>query len=321
MIAPKTTRAAVTGKRETISTTVKAVSFLAFVYAAFGYVNQNYLHWVESFWLSNYSDKIAIVAFGIWRVTRERNSYTRKRIGILTFFVATLWILFPYLTGSNFFNHHLIGSFWFFAYLVLIFSFGRRADCSWNCPCVGLRDTAGNAFRNETLKGSWYWKLRHLKWLSLASLLVYLLLTLVFAGSSFTDGYVYLFWTITNGLYFASFLIIPWTGNRNYCRFLCPYGALYGTLNKLGFYKIVVDRSKCIPCNICESACDMGIPIKALVQKDGAFNVADCVGCGRCITECPRGALSFVDIRDYLGAVLRHGLTPKPRAAPPTDSS
>jgi polyferredoxin len=321
MIAPEAARRSSTSKRETITTTVKVISFLGLLYAAFGYVNQIYLHWVDSFWLSTYSDKIAIVAFGIWRVARERDSYTRKRIGILTFFTATLWILFPYLTGSNFFNQHLIGTFWFFAYVVIVFSFGRRADCSWNCPCAGIRDTAGHAFRGETLKGSWYWKLRHLKWLPLASLLVYLLLTLVFAGSSFTGGYVNVYWTITNGLYFASFLVIPWTGNRNYCRFLCPYGALYGALNKLGFYKIVADRGKCVPCDLCESACDMGIPIKALAQKGGEFSVADCVGCGRCITACPRGALGFVDIRDYVGVVIRHGMTPRAKDGPPTESS
>lgn len=321
MIAPKAARSAGMVKRETISKTVKVISLLAFVYAAFGYVNQIYLHWVDSFWLSNYSDKIAIVAFGVWRVVRERDSYTRKRIGVLTFFIATLWILVPYFAGSTFFNHHLIGTFWFFAYLVVVFCFGRRADCSWNCPCVGLRDTVGNAFRKETPKGGWYWRLRHVKWLALASLLVYLVLTIGYAGSPFTGGYVYAFWTITNGIYFASFLVIPWTGNRNYCRFLCPFGALYGAINKLGFYRIVADRNRCIPCNVCESACDMGIPIRALAQKYGEFNVADCVGCGRCITECPRGALSFVDVRDYLRAILRHGVTPKPQGETPTKPS
>lgn len=40
------------------------------------------------------------------------------------------------------------------------------------------RDTAGDAFRGRPLKGSWFWKLRHVKWLFLASLLVYLLVYL-----------------------------------------------------------------------------------------------------------------------------------------------
>ena len=278
---------------------IEIISFLAFVYVILGYLNETYLHLVDSFWLSNYSDRIAIVAFGNFIVARQKNSYTRMRLAVLTFLIATLWILIPYFTGSTFFNHHVIGSIWFFAYLIIVFCFGRRADCSWNCPCVGLRDTAGDAFRGKTLKGDWYWKLRHLKWPFLVSLLVYLFLFLAFPRSLVTKKYIFLFWAITNGLYFASFLVIPWTGSRNFCR-ICPWGALYGLIGKLGFFKIVADREKCVPCRICEASCDMGIPIKLLVQEHGEINVPDCVGCGRCVTECPRGALRIVDIRDYL---------------------
>ncbi|MCL5950152.1 MAG: 4Fe-4S binding protein [Chloroflexi bacterium] len=296
---------AILRRQERITRTVMAISYLGLVYAALGYANQTYFHWVDSFWLSTYSDKIAIITFGVWRVTREKNPYTRKRIAILSFFVATLWIVFPYVTGSNFFNNHLIGSFWFFAYLVVVFAFGRRADCSWNCPCVGLRDTAGNAFWQHTIKGAVSWKLRYLKWASLAVLLGYLFLFLALPQSYVTRQYIFLFWTFDQALYFASFLLVPWMGNRNFCRFLCPWGALYGIVgNKLGFYKIAVDRQKCIPCNICEAACDQGIPIKSFIQKYGELNPIDCVGCGRCITECPRGAMRFVDIRDYVGSLI-----------------
>lgn len=279
---------------------IEISSFLAFVYAGFGFVNQQYLHLVDSFWLSNYSDKMAIVAFGIWRVAREKNTYTRRRIAVLTLLIAAVWLLVPYLTGSTFFNHHNIGSVWFYAYLVIIFCFGRRADCGWNCPCVGIRDTAGNAFRDKTLKGDWFWKLRHVKWLFLASLLLYLFLLFAFPTSLHARKYMYFFWTANMGIYFASLLVIPWTGNRNYCRYFCPWGALYGLISRLGFYKIVADREKCVPCKMCEANCDMGIPIKSLVQNRGVINVPDCVGCGRCVTECPRGALHFVDVRDYI---------------------
>ncbi len=318
MTAQAGARKAITGKPERISTTVKAISFLGLVYAAFGYVNGAYLHWVDSFWVSAYSDKIAIVAFGLWRVTRERNTYTRMRVGVLTLMITTVWILFPYLTGSSFFNNHLIGTFWFFAYILFAFAFGRRVDCGWNCPCVGVRDTVGNAFRKENPKGGWFWRLRYLKYVSLAGLLGYLFLSLAMSDSPVTKTYIYLFWTIDQAVYFASFLVMPWTGNRSFCRFLCPWGAMYGIMNRLGFYKIVADRSKCIPCNICEAACDMGVPIKSLVQKQGEFSVVDCVGCGRCATECPRGALSIIDLRDYVGYILRRHLTRRGQDAKPT---
>ncbi|MGB5933821.1 MAG: 4Fe-4S dicluster domain-containing protein [Anaerolineae bacterium] len=139
-----------------------------------------------------------------------------------------------------------------------------------------------------------------MKWLFLASLLVYLFLFLAFPRSLTTRKYIHLFSVANMGIYFASLLVIPWTGNRNYCRVLCPWGALYGIISKLGFYKIVAVKEKCVLCKICEANCNMGIPIRSLVQKHGEINVPDCVGCGRCVTECPKRALRFVDIRDYL---------------------
>jgi NADPH-dependent glutamate synthase beta subunit-like oxidoreductase/ferredoxin len=309
---------------------IEIVSFLAFVYAAFGYVNSAYLHLVSSFWLNGYSDKIAIIAFGIWRIAREKNGYIRKRIAVVVSAIAVLWISIPYFTGSTFFNHHIIGSAWFFAYLAIILFFGRRADCGWNCPCVGIRDTAGDPFRESTLRGKWWWRLRHLKWAFMGSLVVYLFLVMALRyfptavplpPASITGKYIWYWWSVTNGMYFASLLIVPWTGSRNYCRFFCPWGALYGLIgNRLGFYKIVADRGKCMSCHTCVTNCYMGIPIRSLVEGHGEVKVADCVGCGRCVTACPNGALRFIDIRDYLGARFpwRHSVptTPVPRKRP-----
>ncbi len=304
---------------------IEAISFLAFLYAGFGYFNYAYLHWVDNFWLSNYSDRVAIVAFGTWRVAREKNIYTRNRIAVMASLTAIGYLVIPYFIGSNFFYNHLIGSFFFFTFLLVVFSFGRRADCSWYCPCVGIRDTVGHAFRGKTLKGDFLWKLRHIKWIWLASVVVYLLViialrispnTLAFLPSNTAARYIYYFWAVANGLYFLSFLVVPWTGNRNYCRYMCPFGTTYGFVgNTLGFFQIEADREKCIYCQLCERECDMGVPLRKLIKKHGEIKVADCVGCGRCIQVCPKGALRFSDIRDYLG--FRHKF-PQPLKAKPS---
>ena len=96
---------------------------------------------------------------------------------------------------------------------------------------------------------------------------------------------------------------------------MCPWGSTYGAIgNKLGFFKIEADREKCIYCKICERECDMGVPLRRLIKKHGAIQVADCVGCGRCIQACPKGALHFVDIRDYLG--FKHKFPQRHKAKP-----
>ena len=103
---------------------------------------------------------------------------------------------------------------------------------------------------------------------------------------------------LLGAIYFGSFLFIPLTGNRNWCRWLCPYGGTFGLLNKAGFYKIKAKQDECISCMKCERECDMGIPVQRLVAEKGEVNTADCVGCGRCVTNCPKGVLSFHDVRD-----------------------
>ncbi len=103
---------------------------------------------------------------------------------------------------------------------------------------------------------------------------------------------------IVTVMYFGSFLIIPITGNRNWCRWLCPYGGTFGILNKVGFYKIKADKEKCISCGKCSKECDMGIPVQKLVETKQEVNVFDCVGCGRCVTTCPTNTLKFYDFRD-----------------------
>ncbi len=279
---------------------IQIVSYLVLLYAVFGFYNQNYLGWISSPWFSAYSERIAIIVFGVLRICTERNAYTRRRLAFLVGAVGLLWLVLPLFFNITFFNQHIFGTPWFYAYLLIIFFFGRRADCSWNCPCVGIRDTAGEAFRDRTVKSSWDRVLNTLKWVALASALPYLWLVLIDPAARWANIYQLGFWTVHLNLYFISLVVIPFTGNRNYCRYLCPWGALYGLVGRLGFFHVVADRDKCIPCNQCEKSCDMGVPIRRLVQDKGEIKTADCVGCGRCVQSCPRGALRLEDGRGWL---------------------
>jgi glutamate synthase (NADPH/NADH) small chain len=257
--------------------------------------------------LSHYSEYIAIGIFGIYRVAVEKNPYTKKRIAVLTAMVIGFWALLPYLfalpePAVGYFGGkatwgqdlHTPMTLTFFLSLLLVLFFGRRAVCSWNCPCVGSRDTMGAAFRKETIKTEAAWKFRHLKWvLTSFYFALFVIVLLPFAKAKlFAD----VFFGGVGVIYFASFLFIPLTGNRNWCRWLCPYGQTFGILNKAGFYKIKADKEKCTFCGKCTKECDMGIPVQHLVETKGEVNVPDCVGCGRCITNCPKKVLSFSDV-------------------------
>ena len=75
---------------------------------------------------------------------------------------------------------------------------------------------------------------------------------------------------------------------RLFCRFLCPLGALYGLFNKLSFFGVKVDNSKCTSCGLCQGKCKMDIR-----------HVGDqeCISCGECIEVCPTKAISWKGIK------------------------
>ncbi len=69
---------------------------------------------------------------------------------------------------------------------------------------------------------------------------------------------------------------------RLFCRFLCPLGALYGLFNKLSFFGIKVEKSKCTDCGLCAGHCKMDI------YRPGD---AECISCGECVDVCPTKAI------------------------------
>lgn len=71
---------------------------------------------------------------------------------------------------------------------------------------------------------------------------------------------------------------------RFFCRFFCPLGALYGLFNKISFFGIKLEKSKCTNCSLCVSKCKMDI---------NHVGDQECISCGECIDVCPTGAISW----------------------------
>lgn len=72
---------------------------------------------------------------------------------------------------------------------------------------------------------------------------------------------------------------------RFFCRVLCPLGAIYGLLNRVSFYHLEVDRSRCVNCGKCRNRCPMEVdPVK----NPGS---PECIRCGACKETCPKNAI------------------------------
>ncbi len=333
--APREPRAAAATCADTMPSRygfgVRALSMVAFVYVIFAYINGRVLHWFDDpIWFSNLTEYAIIVGFGAWRTIAERNPHTRRRLAFLTAAVGILWWVFPAylripepyvgtLPAQPYLPHlHTPGTITFFAVLLLVLLFGRRLICGWNCPCVGIRETVGFAFRERTLRAGVGWRWRHLKWVFFALYMIAFAL-IVIPGSPYVSPLYRGFLALVAVPYFATMLLAPWIGNRAFCRFVCPYGATFGILNRIGFFGVALDRRRCIDCYRCEQVCDMGIPVSTQGKDAGRVTtIEECMGCGRCIVSCPTDALEFRDIRNrFLPNLRMDGSHLSRRSEPP----
>jgi NAD-dependent dihydropyrimidine dehydrogenase PreA subunit len=74
-------------------------------------------------------------------------------------------------------------------------------------------------------------------------------------------------------------VVVPYS----WCRYLCPYGALLGSLSLLSPLKVARHAPSCIDCNLCTKACPSHLPVARLarVRSD------ECFGCLSCVAACP----------------------------------
>ncbi len=76
---------------------------------------------------------------------------------------------------------------------------------------------------------------------------------------------------------------------RLYCNTLCPVGSLLGLLSRFSLYRIAINETVCIGCNLCEQVCKGG----CIDKKAKTVDFTRCVSCYNCFTVCPTDGLTF----------------------------
>jgi polyferredoxin len=95
-------------------------------------------------------------------------------------------------------------------------------------------------------------------------------------------GFLFIWKLLILGIILLSSLFIY----RPFCKYFCPLGAFYALFNKISFYQMHVDHSKCIQCGACMRQCKMQVNV---LQN---INSTECIRCGECKAVCPTNAIS-----------------------------
>lgn len=77
---------------------------------------------------------------------------------------------------------------------------------------------------------------------------------------------------------------------RPFCQFICPFGFLSWTAERISLFRVRVDPDRCTHCGACVKACPLDAAQGIVEQRTLA---ADCFSCGRCLNVCPQDAIAY----------------------------
>ena len=90
----------------------------------------------------------------------------------------------------------------------------------------------------------------------------------------------------------CGFAIIYFLGAKGFCTYACPYGAIFGLVDKVAPGRIRVTDA-CEGCGHCTATCSSNVQVAAEVRDYGQVVDAGCMKCMDCVSVCPKGALYF----------------------------
>lgn len=138
--------------------------------------------------------------------------------------------------------------------ILFAFLFGR-VFCAGVCPFGALQELVN--IKNIRLSRAVSTVLRVIPWLYLIFAVLYAITRTRFIICEF-DPFIGIFRLGGDMalIAFGALLLIAsiFTG-RPFCRFLCPYGAILGTLSKVSIWKVKITKKNCINCELCHNAC------------------------------------------------------------------
>lgn len=110
----------------------------------------------------------------------------------------------------------------------------------------------------------------------------------------------------------CGFAAVYFLGNKGFCTYGCPYGAMFGMLDQASPGKIVVSDA-CEQCGHCTATCTSNVRVHEEVRLYGMVVDPGCMKCMDCVSVCPKGALSFSFAKPSLFKKKRPAAAPAKR--------
>ncbi len=184
--------------------------------------------------------------------------------------------------------------------ILLIYSIiGGRVFCSWVCPVNWLTDTAKwlgnklgiNKSRKVSLPSNFrYWMLA-LSFI-LSAILGFAAFEIISPIGIMHRNIIFGFGT---GLAVVAFIFLFELAvfKNGWCGHICPVGAFYAIIGKVGFLRIKHNVNKCTDCMDCFKVCPEPQVLDIVTKKSGVIKSSECTNCGRCVEICLDDALRF----------------------------
>lgn len=218
--------------------------------------------------------------------------------GLYTLTFTELKTVYKMIISGNFHFIKALPALSEFIIVILFTVLMGRVFCGWFCAFGTYNDwihlIAKNVFKvkfkvNEKVDAV-------LKYVKYGVLLMLLIVTCtlgsnILEGTSPWDAFAQItdFSNVVSGLLIGLILLVLITigaffVERFFCRYLCPLGAVFSIISKIGILKIDKPSDKCGKCRACTNVCSMGIPL----YKNESVKGGECIECLKCIEICPR---------------------------------
>lgn len=177
---------------------------------------------------------------------------------------------------------------------------GGRAFCAWVCPMNIVTDAAASARQALHLRSDWLRVHRNTRYAIAVGALAASVVTGT-AAFEWVSPQAFLWreaiWGVGLG-FFASvlgvFALDLLVVQRGWCGHLCPLGAFWSVVGKVGVLKPLFDDARCTRCAECLKVCPepQVINFKDAARR-GMIASGECTSCGRCAAVCPENAIVF----------------------------